>query len=104
MQYTMPIMFGFFSLSFQAGLSIYFVLSNLIGIAQGLYTRRIMEAEKEALMREKELKTMGMNGDVGIPQAEMPENEPVSDSKSKATQGSRKNHSQSKRKRRSAKR
>ncbi len=104
MQYTMPIMFGFFSLSFQAGLSIYFVLSNLIGIGQGLYTRRIMEAEKEALAREKELKAMGMNGDVGIPEAEMTKNEPVSSGNSKATQGSRKSRSQSKRKRRSAKR
>lgn len=30
----MPIMFGFFSLSFSVGLSIYFVASNLIGIVQ----------------------------------------------------------------------
>jgi YidC/Oxa1 family membrane protein insertase len=30
----MPLMFGFFSLSFSVGLSIYFVVSNLIGIAQ----------------------------------------------------------------------
>ena len=30
----MPIMFGFFSLSFSVGLSIYFVTSNLIGMAQ----------------------------------------------------------------------
>ncbi|MAT98949.1 MAG: hypothetical protein CL608_17535 [Anaerolineaceae bacterium] len=110
MQYTMPIMFGFFSLSFQAGLSIYFVLSNLIGIAQGLYTRRIMDAEKEALAREKELKAMGMNGGSGIPEAEMPANEPASGAKKekentdKATQGSKKNRGQSKRKRRSAKR
>jgi YidC/Oxa1 family membrane protein insertase len=106
MQYTMPIMFGFFSLSFQAGLSIYFVLSNLIGIAQGLYTRRIMEAEKEALLREKELKAMGLNGGSGMPEAEMPKNESIPDVKeSKATQGSgKKSRSQSKRKRRSAKR
>jgi YidC/Oxa1 family membrane protein insertase len=40
MQYTMPIMFGFFSLQFQAGLSIYFILSNLLSIAQGLYMRQ----------------------------------------------------------------
>lgn len=106
MQYTMPIMFGFFSLSFQSGLSIYFVLSNLIGIAQGLYTRRIMEAEKAALAQAKELKAMGMNGDVGLPEAKMPQKESASDVKeSKATQGSsKKSRSQSKRKRRSAKR
>ena len=110
MQYTMPIMFGFFSLSFQSGLSIYFVLSNLIGIAQGLYTRRVMAAEKESLAQNRGLKAMGMNGDVGIPEAEMPKNEPIpstkeNKSKSKATQvRSNKNRSQSKRKRRSAKR
>lgn len=42
MLYTMPIMFGFFSLSFPSGLSIYFVLSNVIGIGQGYYMRRTM--------------------------------------------------------------
>ena len=108
MQYTMPIMFGFFSLSFQSGLSIYFVLSNLIGIGQGLYTRRVMEAEKAALAEKRELKAMGLNGDVGVPEAEMPASEPVptaKETKSKATQGnSRKSSGQSKRKRRSAKR
>lgn len=46
MTYTMPLMFGFFSLSFPAGVSIYFILANLIGIAQGLYMRRIMDREK----------------------------------------------------------
>jgi hypothetical protein len=30
----MPLMFGFFSLSFSVGLSIYFVVSNLVGIIQ----------------------------------------------------------------------
>lgn len=34
MMYTMPIMFGFFALSFSSGLSIYFVISNLIGVLQ----------------------------------------------------------------------
>lgn len=106
MQYTMPIMFGFFALSFQSGLSIYFVLSNLIGIGQGLYTRRVMEAEKAALAQSKELKTMGLNGDVDISVAKMPKSEPIPSAKeSNATQGnSNKNRSQSKRKRRSAKR
>ncbi len=46
MQYTMPLMFGFFSLQFPAGLSIYFVLANIIGIVQGLYMRRITDREK----------------------------------------------------------
>lgn len=40
MQYTMPLMFGFFSLQFPAGLSLYFVLSNIIGMGQGLLVRR----------------------------------------------------------------
>ena len=30
----MPLMFGFFSLSFSVGISVYFVVSNLVGIAQ----------------------------------------------------------------------
>ena len=107
MQYTMPIMFGFFSLSFQSGLSIYFVLSNIIGIAQGLYTRRIMDREKEALAKQKELKAMGMNGEVGLPEAEMPKSQPVaqpSEKQGKTRQNNNKNRRQSKRKRRSAKR
>ena len=60
MQYTMPIMFGFFSLSFASGLSIYFILSNLVGIAQGWYTRRVMEREKELQAQKKKLQKMGM--------------------------------------------
>lgn len=40
MQITMPLMFGFISLSFASGLSLYFILSNVIGIAQGFLTRR----------------------------------------------------------------
>lgn len=46
MLYTMPIMFGFFSLQFPAGLSIYFVLVNIIGIGQGFYMKQQMAAEK----------------------------------------------------------
>lgn len=108
MQYTMPIMFGFFSLSFQSGLSIYFVLSNIIGIAQGFYTRRVMAEEKEALAKEKELKAMGMKGGIEIVDAQMAEQKSTphtTEAKRKATLGSsNKNRNQSKRKRRSAKR
>lgn len=53
MQTTMPLMFGFFSLSFPSGLSIYFVLANIIGIGQGYYTRRLTIKEKEALQAKK---------------------------------------------------
>jgi YidC/Oxa1 family membrane protein insertase len=48
MQYTMPLMFGFFSLSFPAGLSIYFILSNVIGIGQGYLTKKSMAKERAA--------------------------------------------------------
>lgn len=42
MTYTMPLMFGVMSLQFPAGLSIYFILSNLIGVGQSLLLRRSM--------------------------------------------------------------
>lgn len=45
MQYTMPLMFGFFALQFPAGLSLYFVLSNLVGVGQGWLIRRNMQEE-----------------------------------------------------------
>ncbi|MCZ7670173.1 MAG: YidC/Oxa1 family membrane protein insertase [Chloroflexi bacterium] len=52
MQYTMPLMFGFFSLQFQAGLSIYFIFSNLIGILQSWYTRKVVpQPEASAIKR-----------------------------------------------------
>lgn len=61
MQYTMPLMFGFFSLSFPSGLSIYFVLSNIIGIGQGYLTRRNMDKEKAAMAAKKDMpKTTGI--------------------------------------------
>ncbi|MFN2136890.1 MAG: YidC/Oxa1 family membrane protein insertase [Candidatus Promineifilaceae bacterium] len=47
MQTTMPLMFGFFALSFPSGLSIYFILSNVIGIAQGYYMRFLTAKERE---------------------------------------------------------
>lgn len=53
MQTTMPLMFGFFSLSFPSGLSIYFILSNVIGIAQGYYMRYLTAREKETAENNK---------------------------------------------------
>ena len=44
MTVTMPLMFGFFSLTFPAGLSVYFVLANLVGIGQGFIIRRQRES------------------------------------------------------------
>lgn len=42
MNYTMPLMFGFFSLNFSSGLSIYFIVSSLVGIAIQLGLNRYM--------------------------------------------------------------
>jgi YidC/Oxa1 family membrane protein insertase len=41
MTLTMPLMFAWFSLSFPSGLSIYFIISNLIGIAQTALTQPV---------------------------------------------------------------
>ncbi len=54
MLYTMPIMFGFLSLQFPSGLSIYWVLSNLIGIFQGYYVRQAMAPHREASQARRE--------------------------------------------------
>lgn len=49
----MPLMFGFFSLSFSVGLSIYFIVSNVIGIAQYAWTGR-NDKKQEAISEEEE--------------------------------------------------
>ena len=49
MMVTMPLMFGFFALQFPAGLSVYFVISNLIGIVQGY----VMKQNREKLQAEQ---------------------------------------------------
>jgi YidC/Oxa1 family membrane protein insertase len=96
MQYTMPLMFGFFSLSFPSGLSIYFILSNLIGIGQGYITRANM-AKEEALAIEKS----DIGKTTGIPEPEKATKQiPSTTSGSESYRTKR----QSKRKRRSAKR
>lgn len=54
MLYTMPIMFGFFAMSFNSGLAIYFVISNIIGIGQGYITQRsLAQARAESEARKK---------------------------------------------------
>lgn len=95
MQYTMPIMFGFFSLQFPAGLSIYFVLANLIGIAQGVYMRRSMEQAK--------LESAQSGVDTAGTVAQDGESESANGAREKRKQRRGKRPS-SKRKRRSAKR
>ena len=47
MQIMMPLMFGIFSLQFSTGLSIYFIVSNLIRVAQ-YYLIRPRSARQEA--------------------------------------------------------
>jgi YidC/Oxa1 family membrane protein insertase len=54
MLYTMPIMFGFLSIQFSAGLSIYWVLANIIGIFQGYYVREAMAPHREASEARRE--------------------------------------------------
>lgn len=39
MLYAMPLLFGWFSLQFPTGLSLYYTMSNVIGIVQGWYMR-----------------------------------------------------------------
>ena len=60
MMMIMPLMFGFFSISFASGLSVYFVVSNLIGIGQyaligntSLPGRQAEEAEKPTRAAQK---------------------------------------------------
>jgi YidC/Oxa1 family membrane protein insertase len=97
MQYTMPLMFGFFSLSFPSGLSIYFILSNVIGIGQGYLTRRNMAKEKAAMEAKGE-----MPKTTGIP-AEAKATSSGGGSSSRSSRSAKRKPT-SKRKRRSAKR
>ncbi|GMQ78567.1 MAG: hypothetical protein BMS9Abin02_1086 [Anaerolineae bacterium] len=60
MQYTMPIMFAFFSLTFASGLSIYFIFSGLIGIGTSYITRNAIEREKASQVGAEMLKTTGI--------------------------------------------
>jgi len=60
MQYTMPIMFAFFSLTFASGLSIYFIFSGLIGIVFSYITKNSMEREKATKAEVEIPKTTGI--------------------------------------------
>jgi YidC/Oxa1 family membrane protein insertase len=102
MQYTMPIMFGFFSLQFQAGLSIYFVLSNLIGIGQGYYVRRVMQPEREASEKSMAARDMEVQSANGKKPAKARQSTASASSAYRQRQKSKR--PASKRKRRSAKR
>ena len=83
MQYTMPLMFGFFALQFQAGLSVYFIMSNLIGIAQGLYVKKAMAAHKAEVAEAKRRKGSAIiEGEIVKPMPK-PEALPATTSKKK---------------------
>ncbi|MEM7332906.1 MAG: YidC/Oxa1 family membrane protein insertase [Chloroflexota bacterium] len=108
MQYTMPIMFGFFSLQFQAGLSIYFVLSNIIGIVQGYYTKQVMDREREERAKQKKNKPQKVENN-DLKASDEPEYELQTPDVIEARQSGNKKTSKgakptSKRKKRSAKR
>lgn len=60
MQYTMPIMFAFFSLTFASGLSIYFIFSGLIGIVISYITKNAIEREKARTVGVEMPKTTGI--------------------------------------------
>lgn len=98
MQYTMPLMFGFFSLSFPAGLSIYWILSNVIGIGQSYLTKRSMDIERAEREGRKD-----MGQTKGIP-AEATSGTPKSSTSNGQKDSGPKQKRTSKRKRRSAKR
>ncbi|HEX6384924.1 MAG TPA: YidC/Oxa1 family membrane protein insertase [Anaerolineae bacterium] len=102
MQYTMPIMFGFFSLQFQAGLSIYFVLSNIIGIAQGLYMQRVVSAPPETKQKSEPAAPVAETATEAGLEDSPGKNGSKSDDESRPKR--QRKRSQSKRKRRSAKR
>jgi YidC/Oxa1 family membrane protein insertase len=48
MSVTMPLMFGFFAMQMPAGLSIYFIVSNLIGMAIQWATNRWLNKDGDA--------------------------------------------------------
>jgi YidC/Oxa1 family membrane protein insertase len=103
MQTTMPLMFGFFSLSFPSGLSIYFVLANIIGIGQGYYTRRITKKEKEKRVAKKSSLPQPSSADKAIAESTEPASSGnYSEKKEKSSTSSKK--SKSKRRRKSARR
>jgi membrane protein insertase Oxa1/YidC/SpoIIIJ len=47
MQIMMPLMFGFISIQYATGLSIYFIISNLFGMAQYYFIRTSREEKSE---------------------------------------------------------
>jgi len=103
MQTTMPLMFGFFSLSFPSGLSIYFVLANIIGIGQGYYTRRVTKQEKEKRAAQKSSLPAPSSADKAVAESTAQDGSGSSSGKKESSASSSKK-SKSKRRRKSARR
>jgi len=106
MLYTMPLMFGFFAMSFGSGLAIYFIISNIIGIGQGYIVRRnLAEERKLADIKREESKRLAAkyeDGDGGNDD----DTESSSKSKKASVNGSnnqQKNSSKSKKKKKKGK-
>jgi membrane protein insertase Oxa1/YidC/SpoIIIJ len=53
MQYMMPLMFGFIALQYATGLSIYFIISNLVSIAQFYLIQRNGKENKNVRTQPK---------------------------------------------------
>lgn len=109
MQTTMPLMFGFFSLSFPSGLSIYFVLANIIGIGQGYYTRLVTQREKEMNKDKKSTLPAPSSADQAIAEGVAAESSAISANSSGSSGKSKvpsdnSSRTKSKRKRKSARR
>ncbi len=105
MQTTMPLMFAFFSLQFPSGLSIYFVLSNLVGILQGWYMRRVVHTDTASPDKKKAVAGSTpppSSADLAVAENPGDQKQVAASANGKKTQSSSKK--QSKRRRRSAKR
>ena len=74
MQYTMPVMFAFFSLTFASGLSIYFIFSGLIGMGQSYVTRNAMQREQEQDSKSVIPKTTGIPAEAKVTSGGTPSN------------------------------
>ena len=108
MQTTMPLMFAFFALQFPAGLSIDFILSNIIGIAQGYYTRQVAAADKAERESEKKKPAVAppspSSADLAVAEEAPKQAKAVTAKGANGRPTYTKKKSKSKRKRRSAKR
>jgi len=67
MQIMMPLMFGFISITYASGLSIYFIISNLVTMVQYFFIRRDQNKGQEKKEKEAELQLLWRAKDKVIP-------------------------------------